>query len=56
MTSDLLRNLFLLRILGGLALLALLFAVSWLCEAWYSRFKQGAGAAAQDSRALLPKA
>jgi len=56
MTPDLLRTLFLLRILGGLALLALLLAVAWLCEAWYTRSKQGAGAAAQESRAPLPKA
>jgi hypothetical protein len=56
MTSDLLNTLFFLRILGGLALLALLLAMSWLSEAWYTRSKRGAGAAAQESRALLPKA
>ena len=56
MTSDLLHSLFLLRILGGFTLLVLLLAVAWLCEAWYTRLKQGAGAAAQESRAPLPKA
>jgi hypothetical protein len=56
MTFDLLPTVFLLRILGGLALLVLLLAVAWLGETWYTRLKQGACAAAQDSRAPLPKA
>jgi hypothetical protein len=47
MTSDLLHTLFFLRILGGLALLAILLAVAWLSEAWYTRSKQVAGATAQ---------
>jgi hypothetical protein len=55
MNIDLLHGLFVLRILGGLALLALLLAVSWLGEACYTRSKQGACAPVQGSRAPLPK-